>query len=410
MHVVIFEASRWHQFAPLSLGRPLFTLATGMSTLLQKQIRHLRPDRLTLWVRPELEAFCRERVVPRTGVPTEVNAPLPDGPVLLVNGRTAHFERFEHPPHTSVMLDDGEDIIRVAMVEAPGLGPVDALTRSDWWRKLLELPHMPSQSRTIESLADLVHWNDESLIEDFAHLTQPSAPHPAGPHHLINEQDVWLGAGTSLGPGCVLDASKGPVVLSEGVSVGPNAVVQGPCFVGAHTALTPLAYIRPGTSIGPMCKVGGEVSLSLLLGYSNKAHEGFLGHSYVGKWVNLGAGTTTSNMKNTYGPITLKTGKRELATGLRFLGAFLGDHVKTGIQTRLMAGSYVGFSSMLAGSSTAPQFVPSYRFWTDEGEEPYRIDKAIEVAQRVFSRRHRGWTALDEQMMRYVHETAPNVE
>lgn len=409
MHVVIFEASRWHQFAPLSLSRPLFTLASGMSTLLHKQIRHLRPTKLTLWVRPELAEFCRQRVAPKTGVPTEVNTPLSNEPALLVNGRTAHFERFEHPPHDSVMLDE-EGVIRLAQVNSPGLTPQDAWDRTDAWLKLIDLPHMPCQSRTVESLADLVHWNDDSLIEDYAHLREPSEPKPAGAYHLIAEEKLWMGKGAKLGAGCIIDASKGPVVLAEGASVGYNAVVQGPCFVGAHATVMPQALIRPGTSIGPMCKIGGEVSMSVILGYSNKAHEGFLGHSYLGKWVNLGAGTTTSNLKNTYGEIAVKTERRELSNGWRFLGSFLGDHAKTAIHTKLSAGTYIGFSTMLAGSGFAPKFVPSFTFWTDKGTEPYRLDKSIEVARRVFARRDRDWSALDEQMMHYIAGAAPGAE
>jgi UDP-N-acetylglucosamine diphosphorylase/glucosamine-1-phosphate N-acetyltransferase len=409
MHVVIFEGSRWHRFAPLSLSRPLFTLASGMSTLLHKQLRHLRPTRLTLWVRPELERFCHERVAPKTGLPTDVNVPVGDEPALLVNGRMVHFEQFEHPPHTSVMLDD-EDIVRLAYVQAPGLSRQDAWERSQRWLDLMELPHMPSQGRLVDSAADLVHWNDESLIEDFAHLREPSQPRPAGPYHVLNDADVWLGKDARLAPGCVLDASKGPVVIAAGASIGANAVVTGPCYIGPHATVTPLAQIRPGTSIGPLCKVGGEVSLSIMLGYSNKAHDGYLGHSYVGKWVNLGAGTTTSNLKNTYGAITVKTRSRVLSDGWRFLGSLIGDHAKTAIHTRLMAGTYVGFSAMLAGSGIAPRFVPSLGFWTDRGVEPYRIDKATEVAGRMFARRERPWTPIDDQVMRYVAETAPTVE
>ncbi|HEX4796873.1 MAG TPA: putative sugar nucleotidyl transferase [Humisphaera sp.] len=409
MHVVIFEASRWHQFAPLSLSRPLFTLASGMSTLLQKQIRHLRPTKLTLWVRPQLEQFCRERVAPKTGLPTDVNTPLGDEPALLVNGRTCHFGWMEHPEQESVMIDE-QGVVLVAMTRSPGLSPRDAWDRNERWLKLLDLPHIPSQGRQVHSIADLVHWNDDSLIEDYAHLKEPSQPKPAGPYHLIDDADVWLGKGAKLGAGCVIDASKGPVVLADGASVGFNAVVQGPCYIGAHATVMPLALIRPGTSIGPLCKIGGEVSMSIILGYSNKSHEGYLGHSYLGKWVNLGAGTTTSNLKNTYGEISLKTAARELSSGWRFLGSFLGDHAKTAIQTRLMAGTYVGFGSMLAGSGPAPRFVPSYTFWTDKGMEPYRLDKAIEVAKRVFARRDRGWTDLDQQMMHYIAEEAPGAE
>jgi UDP-N-acetylglucosamine diphosphorylase / glucose-1-phosphate thymidylyltransferase / UDP-N-acetylgalactosamine diphosphorylase / glucosamine-1-phosphate N-acetyltransferase / galactosamine-1-phosphate N-acetyltransferase len=409
MHVVIFEASRWHQFAPLSLSRPLFTIATGMTTLLQKQLRHLQPSKLTLWVRPQLEQFCRERVVPRLNIPTEINTPLPDELVMLVNGRTIHFGHVEEPEQESVMLDE-EGLIRLAFVKSPELTPADAWNRTDAWLKLIDLPRMPCQSRTVQSIADLVHWNDESLMEDFAHLREPSEPKPTGPYHIVNDQNVWLGKGAKLNAGCVLDGSKGPVVIAEGASIGYNAVVQGPCYIGSHATITPLACIRPGTSIGQLSKVGGEVSMSIILGNSNKAHEGYLGHSYLGKWVNLGAGTTTSNLKNTYGEISLKTARRELSEGRRFLGSFLGDHAKTAIHTRLMAGTYVGFSSMLAGSGIAPKFVPSFTFWTDKGMEPYRLDKATEVAQRVFARRDRGWSPLDDQMMHYIADAAPGIE
>jgi UDP-N-acetylglucosamine diphosphorylase/glucosamine-1-phosphate N-acetyltransferase len=227
----------------------------------------------------------------------------------------------------------------------------------------------------------------------------------------VNEQDVWLGEGVRLGPGCVLDASRGPVVLADHVNVGANCVLEGPCSVGHHTTLTPLALIRPGTSIGPVCKVGGEVSNSILLGWSSKVHEGFLGDSYLGKWVNLGAGTTTSNLKNTYGEITVRHGGgREVPTGRRFLGSLVGDHSKLGIGTRLMAGTYLGFCTSVAGSPIAPRFVPSYTFWTDRGAEPYRVDKALEVTKVVYARRDRQFAEADERLMRYVADVAPRVE
>ena len=187
-----------------------------------------------------------------------------------------------------------------------------------------------------------------------------------------------------LSPGCVLDASKGPIAIGERATIGANAVIQGPCWIGPGANLAPLSMIRPGASIGAMCKVGGEISASIFLGYSNKSHEGFLGHSYIGKWVNLGAGTTTSNLKNTYGPITLKRGSREMSTGRRLLGALLGDHSKTAILTRLMGGSYIGYCTMLAGSTAAPRFVPSFTFWTDKGAVAYEREKAVEVAQAGF--------------------------
>src|SRR6185312_9358556 len=315
MHLVIFEGSRWSAFAPLSLGRPVFTLATGASSLLEKQLRHLKPDRLTLWVRPQMEGFCRERVIPHLQIPTQVNAPLDDEPALLFNGRAVHFGPFEFPPHDAVVVDEGE-VVRLAYLRSPGLGPADVIGRSQRWLDLLGLPHTMPQARLVDSIWDLIHWNDESLIEDFAHLhEQPSAPRTAGPYHFVNEDDIWLGPDVKLSPGCVLDASKGPVMIGRGATIGANASIIGPCWIGAHARIRPLTQVREGTSICSLCTIGGEVSHSVFMSYSNKAHEGFVGHSYVGKWANLGSGTTTSNLKHTYGEIRARIGDREVPTG-----------------------------------------------------------------------------------------------
>jgi UDP-N-acetylglucosamine diphosphorylase/glucosamine-1-phosphate N-acetyltransferase len=208
----------------------------------------------------------------------------------------------------------------------------------------------------------------------------------------------------------VIDASKGAVVLGDGAIVGANAVLQGPCYIGSQSEVAPLAMIRPGTSIGPKCKVGGEVARAIILGNSNKGHEGFLGDSYLGEWVNLGAGTTTSNLKNTYGPIGIKLGREEVNSGRQFLGALIGDHTKTAIGTRFMSGSYAGCCSMIATSAHAPRFTPSFSFLTDKGTEAYRLDKVFEVARAVMARRGRTFDALDEAMVRYCKSAAERAE
>lgn len=419
MHVVIFEGSRWTTFAPVSLSRPVFTLLTGTGTILEKQLRHLRPTRLTFWVRPELAEHCQVRLVPNMPCPADVNVPLGDEPALLMSGRSVPLSRFEFPPHDAVIAgdggeDDGDDaLIHAAHTRSPGLSPQDVWGRTDRWMKLHDLPHMMSQGRMVDSLWELIHWNEESIVEDATLLRRDGGKHPqhAGPYHLINEEDCWVEEGAKLCPGVVLDASKGPVIIGKDAYIGANSVLNGPCFVGAHTFVRPLSLIRAGTSIGPFCNVGGEVSNAIILGYSNKAHDGYLGDSYIGKWVNLGAGTCTSNLKNTYGEIAVPLGGgRSLPTGRVKLGALIGDHTKTAILTRLTAGSYVGFCSMLAGPKPPPRFVPSYTFFGDAGLEAYRLDKAIDVTRKVYSRRDRIFTAADEHLMRYVAAEAPRVE
>ncbi len=410
MHVVIFEGSKWPTFAPLALSRPVFMLASGAGTLLDKHIRHLAPTKLTLWVRPAMAAFCRRYVLPGLTVPTTVNEPLGDEPALLVSGRTLHLSNFEVPAAPASAVDTG-DLLRCAYVKSPGLSPEDAMKRSDAWRRVLDLPRMPSPpGQMAQYLWDLVRWNTTSLIDDGGRMAATKPEHPPGAYHMVDEDRVWLAGGVKPEPGCVLDASKGPVMVAAGAVLGANCVIQGPCAIGAHSTVMPVALVRPGTTIGPGCKVGGEISNSIIQGNSNKSHEGFLGDSYLGEWVNLGAGTTTSNLKNTYGEVSMRIGAREIASGHNFLGSIVGDHAKTAIGTRLMTGSYVGFCSMLAGSAHAPRFVPSLSFWTDRGMEPYRPEKAIEVMQRVFSRRQRKWLSEDAELLRYVAETAPSIE
>ncbi|HEV7301735.1 MAG TPA: putative sugar nucleotidyl transferase [Tepidisphaeraceae bacterium] len=408
MHVVLFEGQLWPHMAPLSLSRPAFALASGTGTLLDKQLRYLKPSKLTLWVRPEMVEYCKQRVVPSLKIPVAINAPLDDEPALVLSGRTLHFADYEVPPHTAVCLDD-ENRVRSAYVVSPGLSYEDAITRSDKWLKLQDLPHMMPQSRMAEHAWDLLNWNEEALLADFVAM-QRDCVLPPGPYHVLEQGNVCLGKDVKLSPGVVLDGSKGPVILGDGVSIGANAVLQGPCFIGAHSIVSPLANIRAGTSIGPMCKVGGEISNSIFIGRSNKSHEGFVGDSYIGEWVNLGAGTNTSNLKNTYDVVSLPLLGTETPSGRRFLGSVIGDHTKIAIGTRLNTGSYIGYGSMIAASSITPRYVPSYTFLTDRGMQPYRMDKSIEVMTQVMSRRGLMFGSLEEEMAQYAARVAKEIE
>ncbi len=413
MHVVIFEGNQWPTLAPFSLGRPVFTLACGIGTLLDKQVRATRPTRLTLWVRPAMADYCRRFILPDLPCPAAVNEPLDDEHALLVAGRSLYLSGHERPDGDgSVVLDDGPagPVVRLAHVRDPGLSNDDVMHRTDRWRALHDLPHAMPQSRLPGYVWDLIQWNEEAIVADAIDCCTESQPHPAGAYHLVNGDNVWLGRNVRLAPGAVLDAGRGPIVVGDHATIGANAVLTGPCSVGHHATVQPLSHIRGGTTIGPLCKIGGEVSNTIFAGYGNKAHDGFVGDSYVGQWANLGAGTTTSNLKNTYGEIAMCVAGQTVKTGRRFLGAMIGDHAKTAIGTRLTAGTYVGYASSVALSRPAPKVVPSFTFLTDAGAEPYRLDKAAEVMTQVFARRGRPWTAEDDAMNRHVAEAARGIE
>ncbi|MBI4553397.1 MAG: hypothetical protein HY710_14125, partial [Candidatus Latescibacteria bacterium] len=204
---------------------------------------------------------------------------------------------------------------------------------------------------------------------------------------MLNEAEIIIGVDTIILPGVVLAATDGPIVIGRGARVLPHVYIQGPACVGDGTLVKAGARIYEGTTIGPVCKVAGEIDASIIHGYSNKQHDGFLGHAYLGQWINLGAGTTNSDLKNTYGPVAVQLHDRLIDTGLTFVGLFMGDYVKSAINTVFNTGTVVGFSSNVVASGFPPKFIPSFCWCGPDGMTEYRCDKALEVAQRVMARR-----------------------
>lgn len=385
-------------------------LNCGMGTLLDRHLRAIQPTRVTFWVRPALVEYCRQQVMPRLNVEARVNTPLDDDPALILGARTLHFHKYEPPELDSVSLEH-DYFVREAYVKRPGLSPQDAMERTPAWLELMQLPHATPQARWANHLWDLVHWNEESIVNDAIVLAGNFGRLPGGTYHVVNDDEVSVGANVAVGAGAVLDASRGPVVIDRGVQIGPGAVLQGPCYIGAFSIVSPLSVVGAGTSVGSMCHVGGNVDHSIICNCVDKPHEGYVGHSYVGEWVNLGSGTTTANVKTTYGDIAIQQGASHTSKSGRWsMGSVIGDHTKTSIGTRLPPGCYIGFCTMLTGSGLAPKFVPSFSYWSDKGLEPLHVEKAIEVARRVFSRRNRSWTPLDEELIRLATECAPQVE
>jgi UDP-N-acetylglucosamine diphosphorylase/glucosamine-1-phosphate N-acetyltransferase len=222
---------------------------------------------------------------------------------------------------------------------------------------------------------------------------------------IRGDHAVKVAPDATLKPPIALDASGGPIVIESGAVVEPMTTLEGPCCVGAGSTVVRHGDVRRNTIVGPGCKVGGEVSGSILQGHANKSHFGFLGDSYLGEWVNLGAGTTTSNLKNTYGTVSMRDSAalEPEATGMQFLGSIIGDHVKTAIGTRLATGTCVGTAAMLALSRFPPRYVDRFTFLTDAGAERYDLTRFLEVAQRVMQRRGRAVSAALATRLRALH-------
>jgi NDP-sugar pyrophosphorylase family protein len=227
---------------------------------------------------------------------------------------------------------------------------------------------------------------------------------------LIDQAIAWdaelLGIGidddASVHPTAIIDTSNGPVIIMEGAEVGPYSVLKGPVAVCRSAIIKPHSVIS-SCVIGPWSKVSGEITSSVIHGYSNKQHSGFLGHSYIGEWVNLGADTTTSNLKSTYGTIRVKMPWLEEETDRIFLGALIGDHSKSAIGTMFPTGCICGVSSNIVISGSSPREIPSFMWLTSDSTDVFEIDKAIRIARTVMLRRNVELGPKTEHLLRTIH-------
>jgi UDP-N-acetylglucosamine diphosphorylase/glucosamine-1-phosphate N-acetyltransferase len=218
-------------------------------------------------------------------------------------------------------------------------------------------------------------------------------------------EGILLGPGAETGPGVILDAADGPVILDQGVQVAAGSYIQGPCYLGPDTRVKPLSQLLHGTFAGPHCRLGGEIEWTQFQGYANKQHHGFLGHAAVGEWVNLGAGVCNSDLKNNYSSIRVTQAEGEFDTGRRFLGCCLGDHVKVAIQGRINTGSVFEPFVNSFGAGFPPKYLPAFSWVGDGVKEIYDLDKALATAKIVMERRGREMTPALESLYRHLFET-----
>jgi UDP-N-acetylglucosamine diphosphorylase/glucosamine-1-phosphate N-acetyltransferase len=209
---------------------------------------------------------------------------------------------------------------------------------------------------------------------------------------------LWCGQGTSLGAYTLIDTADGPIVLDHGVVVEGLALLQGPLYVGPGTRIRAGARIYGETSLGAVCKLGGEIAESTFLDLGNKQHDGFIGHAYLGSWINLGAGTTCSDLKNNYGEVRVDLGSGPIATGQRFLGVLVADHTKTAIGTVLNTGTTIGFASNVFSAGFPSKFLPNLTWGGDPQGRRYDPGRAAATARTAMQRRGCRFTPAHERL------------
>ena len=258
---------------------------------------------------------------------------------------------------------------------------------------------------------DIFSLNDKAIEADFDLITQgrTSAPIPEGVH-AINKENIFIEEGATISFSS-LNASTGPIYIGKDSEIMEGCLVRGPFALCEHSVLKMGAKVYGATTLGPYCKVGGEVNNSVLFGFSSKGHEGFLGNSVLGEWCNVGADTNTSNLKNNYAEVKLWNYQVErfTNTSLQFCGLMMGDHSKCGINTMFNTGTVIGVSANIFGSGFPRNFIPSFSWGGAAGFTTYQLNKVIEVAKVVMKRRELQFSEIDENILQHVFdETAKN--
>ena len=395
-------------FHPLSFSRPIWELRCGITSLAEKIIAKVGASDLACFVPEYMAASYKVK----TAMPVNDTSKLA-GDLLLVDPRVkaGPFNVTAKGP-SEVGLDEAGNVLyaRIAVADLAKL-PTDDVSRLLAAAKD-KLPKSGAKLEVWQYTWDLVLASPHQIAADFKTIGRSGIEGKIEEPNAVRgaRKDVFIGKDSLIHPMVVLDAANGPIYLDEGVEVHPFTRIEGPCFVGRKSILLG-AKCREGNSIGPTCRVGGEVEESIIQGCSNKYHDGFLGHAYVGEWVNLGALTTNSDLKNDYGSVeVIMPGRRPIDTGSTKVGSIIGDHTKTSIGTLLNTGSYVGAMALImATGKPLPKTIPSFA-WFLEGvvTKGFGKGKLYGTAEIAMGRRKCKWTEAERAMWDAVYEmTAP---
>jgi len=405
LRVLFFEDEKSQQLSPLALTRPVFELVCGRFSLRERVVRTHRP---TVWgglVRDHLrDAYAEEFS------DTFVNdfIWLQEAPTVVINGRW-----IPGPSGLNKVADEQVGIVD-GTVAWFVLHPDEAhvLSAESWHDEFGRIVQSRRQVEAgggmIEYPWDLVNRNADQLRFDFRQYSRPTGFDRPNSALMGSQSEVSIPDSAIIDPFVVLDARHGPISIDPGAHIQAFTRIEGPCHIGGESRLF-RAHISGGSTIGPVCRVGGEIEESILHGFVNKYHNGFIGHSYVCPWVNLGAMTSNSDLKSDYSTVSVPLTGEMIDTGARKVGSFIGDHSKTAIDSMFNTGSSIGVMAMvLPSGQLLPKHIPSFsRILRGQLADGWGIDRSIETARTAMSRRDRKLTPAMEQMLRSLHsETA----
>jgi UDP-N-acetylglucosamine diphosphorylase/glucosamine-1-phosphate N-acetyltransferase len=385
MNIILFDDFRRIDLLPLTYTRPVCEIRIGILTIREKWEKSLGQKISYL-----SEPYLSKKFPIRT-----------ENDNLLINGGLLPDKVLVEK---ILNLNSGTSIIKHGVLLA-------ARTSRDSFNTIKSEDYIKNDSIEYENNIFLLEqnwqvftWNGREIQSDYNILTNGRKTFVLSPtNNLINPENIFVEEGVKA-EYTTINASSGPVYLSKNSEIMEGSTIRGPFALGEESVVKMQAKIYGPTTIGPFCKVGGEINNSVFMSHSNKAHDGFLGNSVIGEWCNLGADTNNSNLKNNYAEVRLWSFRHEkfISTGLQFCGLIMGDHSKCGINTMFNTGTIIGVNANIFGSGFPRNFIPSFSWGGAHGMSVYSIPKAFEVAEKVMLRRGIIFDDIEKEILKEV--------
>lgn len=381
MNYILFDASR-NSLLPLTYTRPVCDIRIGILTIREKWEKYLGEKTSTI-----TEDYLSAKY------PTEQSEEM-----MLINGSICPTPKLLKAIKG---LKVGQALVCQGNVVAMYKTKAQFLSEEDSTQEI----EVEYDFIKINNTWDIFVLNDKALREDFELLTQNRKSAPlSSTNRVVGEQNIFVEEGAVV-EFAILNAKEGPIYIGKNAEVMEGSVVRGPFAMCEHSVLKMASKIYGATTLGPYVKVGGEVSNVVIFGYSNKAHDGFIGNSVIGEWCNIGADTNASNLKNTYEEVRVWSIEKNtfVPTGQTFFGTIMGDHSKCGINTMFNTGTVIGVSSNIYGHGYQRNYIPSFVWGGTTGLKSYDMEKAIEVAEKMYQRRNVVMSQQDKEILRNVY-------
>ncbi|MBC8346827.1 MAG: hypothetical protein ISR82_03205 [Candidatus Marinimicrobia bacterium] len=393
MNIYIYENQSAIDFDPISNTRATCDIRIGAETFLER-IQFMFPDAsISLIVRDELAEVTKERHCDISINPESVE----DGLWLLGNVIWEEGD-LKQLANQECSFYSGDILVGAYLSKSNG---------TDWMEKGGPTHcDPPNQNKVdVKSVYCQYLWNildqlPKTVLAEFNQKANRVDPKNFPEVSFMNPGNIFVGEAT-IQPRSLINAEKGPVIIDDGVLIHGQSYLEGPLYIGPESMIKPFTQIK-NSAIGPMCKIGGEVDTVIIQGFTNKVHDGHLGDAFLGEWVNLGAGTINSNLKNNYSLVSVQINGKNVKTGSEHIGCFLGDHVKTAIGTTLNTGTVLGPGAMIATDGFPPKTIRPFTWYVNGKHRTVLLDKFLETAYQVKERRGQNLTKIEISMFKKI--------